>query len=107
MNFGYALLGLSFIFLLWGTFIIFSGFLDKSRTDVSRFGRLIRGMLTETVGLGLFLAGYMLDTKPYFAFLVFFGGLLVGSFLGIIHGGLMGRREEIENATSQVIERKD
>lgn len=93
---GYVLLGLSFALLVLGGFGIFSAFFNRTQSEAKRLGKMLRSMLTELVGLMVFLGGYLSGVKGTFAFLVFFGSLFLGSFGGLLHGSLANRRGDWE-----------
>ncbi|MBL8047459.1 MAG: hypothetical protein JNJ45_02135 [Chthonomonas sp.] len=101
MNFGYILLGLAFVLISWGSWAIMSAFFDRTKPETKRLGKLLRGMVTELLGLTSFLGGYFSDTKASFAFLVFFGALFLGSGSGMFHAVLSGRRSQIEANLAQ------
>lgn len=86
-----VLLGIATVLIGWGSFLVASAALDRTANQATKLGRIIRGGMTEFIGLLFWLGGYFAGGSNQILAPALILGLAIGGTLGIFHVLLRNR----------------
>ncbi len=84
-------MALAAILCSWGTFLIVTTLFRQDLQPRIFAGKILRGAMTETIGLVCWLIGFVLGAKPGLALPVLILGLGAGGTAGVFHSLVVSR----------------